>query len=317
MAKDKAIRELEDLPGIGETTAEKLRTAGIDSLDKVATTTPNDLSEIAGINVEAAKKAVAAAKEASTVNYETGEAILERRKTIGKISTNSKDLDELIGGGVETNGITEAYGRFASGKTQIGFQLAVNVQLPREKGGMDGGVLFIDTEGTFRPERIVSIAEAKGIDPTKCLENIVVVRALTTEQQILTAERADKLITEKNIKLIIVDSITSLFRSEFLGRGALGERQQKLNGHIHRLQMLADKFNIAIYITNQVMDNPGIMFGDPTTPIGGNVIAHAATTRLYLRKSKEEKRIIRLVDSPSQPEGECVIKVTPDGIKDS
>jgi DNA repair protein RadA len=133
----------------------------------------------------------------------------------------------------------------------------------------------------------------------------------------LTLERADKLIAEKNIKLIIVDSITSLFRSEFLGRGALGERQQKLNSHIHRLQTLADKFNIAIYITNQVMDNPGIMFGDPTTPIGGNVIAHAATTRLYLRKSKEEKRIIRLVDSPSQPEGECIIKVTPDGIKDS
>ncbi|MGC8572150.1 MAG: DNA repair and recombination protein RadA [Candidatus Micrarchaeia archaeon] len=316
MAKDKAVRELEDLPGIGETTAEKLRNAGIDTLEKVATSSPHELSEISGISVEAAKKAIAVAQESTTINYETGEQILERRKEIGRISTGSKEFDELIGGGVETNAITEAYGKFASGKTQIGFQLAVNVQLPIGKGGLGGNTLFIDTEGTFRPERISEIAKAQGLDPKTVLDNIIVVRATTTEQQILTIERADKLIQEKNIKLIIVDSITSLFRSEFMGRGALGERQQKLNAHIHRLQTLADKYNIAIYITNQVMDNPGILFGDPTTPIGGNVIAHAATTRLYLRKSKEEKRIVRLVDSPSQPEGECVIKVTSEGIKD-
>ena len=316
MAKEKGIRELEDLPGIGETTAEKLRAAGIDNLEKVATASPHELSEISGISVENAKKAVQAAQESTTVNYETGEAILERRKEIGRITTGSKDLDELIGGGVETNAITEAYGKFSSGKSQIAFQLAVNVQIPKEKGGMSGAALFIDTEGTFRPERIAEIAKAAGLDIKATLENIYVVRTVTTDQQILTAERADKLIQEHNIKLIIVDSLTSLFRSEFLGRGALGERQQKLNSHIHRLQTLADKYNIAIYVTNQVMDNPGIMFGDPTTPIGGNVLAHAATTRLYLRKSKEEKRIVRLVDSPAMPEGECIIKVTPDGIKD-
>ncbi len=316
MAKEKAIRELEDLPGIGETTAEKLRAAGVDTLEKIAVMSPHDLSEQTGISVDAAKKAVQAAQESTTIEFETGEAILEKRKEIGKISTGSKDLDDLIGGGVETNAITEAYGKFASGKSQIGFQLSVNVQQPRDKGGLGGAVLFIDTEGTFRPERIEAIAKDSGLDPTKVLENIIVVRAISTEQQILTAERADKLIDEKNVKLVVVDSMTSLFRAEFMGRGALGERQQKLNSHVHRLQMLADKHNLAVYITNQVMDNPGIMFGDPTTPIGGNVLAHAATTRLYLRKSKEEKRIVRLVDSPSQPEGECVIKITPTGIKD-
>ena len=310
------VRELEDLPGIGPTSAEKLKAAGFDTLEKVATASPHELSEISGISVDAAKKAVAVAQESTTINYQTGEVILAKRLEIGKISTHSKDLDDMIGGGVETNAITEAYGKFSSGKTQLGFQLCVSVQKPRKEGGLDGGVLFIDTEGTFRPERIVEIAKAQDMDPTKVLENIVVVRAQTTDQQILTAERADKLIQEKNIKLVIVDSMTSLFRAEFLGRGALGERQQKLNSHVHRLQTLADKHNIAIYITNQVMDNPGILFGDPTTPIGGNVLAHAATTRLYLRKSKEEKRIVRLVDSPSQPEGECVMKVTPEGIKD-
>jgi DNA repair protein RadA len=316
MVKEKGIHDLEDLPGIGETTADKLRAAGIDSIEKVATTAPHELSELAGINVENAKKAIEAAKESTTVVYETGEAIAEKRKVIGKITTNSKDLDDLIGGGVETNAITEAYGRFASGKSQLGFQLAVDVQLPKKEGGLEGAVLFVDTEGTFRPERIESIAKAKGLDPKAVLENIMVVRAITTDQQILTIERADKLIQEKNIKLIIVDSLMALFRAEFIGRGALNERQGKLNVHIHRLQTLADKYSLAVYISNQVMDNPGILFGDPTTPIGGNVLAHAATTRLYLRKSKEEKRIVRLVDSPSVPEGECVIKITPNGISE-
>ncbi|MCL4383050.1 MAG: DNA repair and recombination protein RadA [Candidatus Marsarchaeota archaeon] len=316
MAKEKAVKEIEDLPGIGETTAAKLRSSNIDSLEKIAVLSPHELSEVSGISVENAKKAIQVARESTTIEYETGESFYEKRKNIGKISTGSKDLNEMIGGGVETNGITEAYGKFSSGKTQLGFQLAVNVQLPVNKGGLEGNVLFIDTEGTFRPERIKSISDAVNLDSNKVLENIIYVRAKSTEQQILTLERADKLIQEKNIKLIIIDSLTSLFRSEFIGRGALGERQQKLNQHVHRLQTLADKYSLAVYVTNQVMDNPGILFGDPTTPIGGNVLAHAATTRLYLRKSKEERRIIKLVDSPYMPEGECVIKITNNGVKD-
>ncbi len=316
MAKEKAIKELEDLPGIGPTTAEKLRGLGIDSLDKIATLSPHELNEMSGVSVEAAKKAIQAAIDSTTLEYSTGSSVYSKRKDVGKISTGADSLNDLIGGGVEACAITEAYGKFASGKTQLGFQLTVDAQLPVGKGGLGGSVLFIDCEGTFRPERIESIAKAAGLDPEQVLENIYVVRATTTDQQVLTLEKADKLIVEKNIKLIVVDSITALFRSEFLGRGALGERQQKLNQHIHRLQTLADKYDLAVYITNQVMDNPGILFGDPTTPIGGNVLAHAATTRLYMKKSKEEKRIARLVDSPNMPEGEAVIKITANGIKD-
>ncbi len=315
MAKEKIVKELEDLPGIGETTAAKLRSAGVDNLEKVATSSPHELSELAGIGVDAAKKAIQTAREATTVDYETGSQIMEKRMILGKITTSSKDLDSLIGGGIETNAITETYGKFSSGKTQLGFQLCINVQLKKEKGGLEGRVLFIDTEGTFRPERLKDMAKAKGINPEEALDNVIYVRAETTEKQILTLERADKLIQEKNIKLIIIDSLTALFRAEFIGRGALGERQQKLNMHIHRLQGLADKYNLAVYVTNQVMDNPGILFGDPTTPIGGNVMAHAAATRLYMRKSKEDKRIVRLVDSPSMPEGECIIRITTEGIK--
>lgn len=316
MAKEKTVKELEDLPGIGPTTAEKLKEAGYDSIEKIAAASPYVLSEISGMSAEAAKKATDAAKQATTLSYSTGSEVYEKRKVLGRITTGAKGLDELLGGGVETNALTEVYGKFASGKSQLGFQLCVNVQLPVGKGGLDGKVLFIDTEGTFRPERIEQLAKEQGLDPKQTLDNIFVVRATTTEQQILAAERADKLIRENNVKLIVVDSMMSLFRSEFIGRGALNERQGKLNTHIHKLIQLAESYNLAVYITNQVMDNPAILFGDPTTPVGGNIMAHAATTRLYARKSKEDKRIVRLVDSPNMPEGETVVKITPNGIKD-
>ncbi len=316
MAKEKGIHGVEDLPGIGPATADKLKEKGYDDIEKIAAASPYEIAELTGMSSEAAKKAVEAARQATTVDFTTGYDAYEKRKALGKINTGSEALDELLGGGVETSAITEAYGKFASGKTQLGFQLCVNVQLPVGKGGLDGSILFLDTEGTFRPERIESIAKAAGMDPKDALSRIYFVRALTTSQQILTIERADKLIRENNIKLIVVDSMMALFRSEFMGRGALGERQQKLNSHIHKLQMLADTYGLAVYITNQVMDNRAILFGDPTTPVGGNVIAHAATTRLYMRKSKEEKRIVRLVDSPNMPEGEAVIKITTNGIKD-
>ncbi|MEM4589806.1 MAG: DNA repair and recombination protein RadA [Candidatus Micrarchaeia archaeon] len=318
MAKEKSeyVRELEDLPGIGPATAEKLRAEGYDTIEKIATASPHELAEIGEISVDNAKKAIEAAKKATEIGFETGDQVYERRKQIAKISTGSKELDELLGGGVETQAITEFFGKFGSGKTQVGFQLAVNVQKPEGQGGLGGKVLFIDSEATFRPERIRQIAEAQGMDPDQVLKNIHVARAMNSDHQILLVEKAEELIKKENIKLIIVDSLTSQFRSDYVGRGALGERQQKLNRHIRALQRLADTYNVAVYITNQVMDNPAILFGDPTTPIGGHVLAHQSTYRVYVRRGKEEKRIARLIDSPNMPEGECVFKVTPEGIRD-
>jgi len=312
----KIYRELEDLPGIGETTAEKLRAGGYGSFSAIAASTPEELSEDVGMTVEAAKRAIAASKEAIDIGIETADVVYERRRSVSKIATGSKNLDELLGGGVETQAITEAYARFSSGKTQLAFQLSVNVQKPEGEGGMGGKVLYIDTEHTFRPDRVAQIAEAAGMDPEQVLKNIYVVRAENSDHQMLVAEKAEELIKDNNIKLLIVDSLTSHFRADYSGRGALGERQQKLNRHIHMLQRLADAHNLAVYITNQVMDDPGMLFGDPTKPIGGHVLAHASTYRMYLRKGKDDKRIARLVDSPNLPEGECVFKVTPKGLTD-
>jgi DNA repair protein RadA len=317
MAKEeKKVKNLEDLPGVGEATAEKLRKAGYDSLEKIATSSPYELQEVAEIGVETAKKTIGAARDALEMGYETADKILERRKIIGKLTTGSKELDNLIGGGVETQAITEAFGKFSSGKSQLGFQLSVNVQLPKEKGGLEGSCLFIDAESTFRPERVKQIAELRGLNGDDILKNIHVARAVNTDHQMILVDKADEVVEKNNIKLIVVDSLTSLFRTDFVGRGALSERQQKLNKHVHALQKLADRYNIAVYVTNQVMDNPAILFGDPTTPIGGHVLAHAAVYRLYFRKGKEEKRIARLVDSPSMPEGEAIFKVTAKGIED-
>jgi len=315
-AKEKKAKELEDLPGIGPTTAEKLRLGGYDTFEKIATSSPHELEEVAGIAVETGKKAIAAARDSLEMGYESADQVLERRKVIGRITTGSSELDALIGGGVETQAITEAFGKFSSGKSQVGFQLAVNVQKPVEQGGLNGGVLFIDTESTFRPERIQQLAENAKMDVNAVLKNIRVAKAVNSDHQMILVDKMEDIIKDSNIRLIIVDSLTAHFRSDYVGRGALSERQQKLNKHIHTLQRLADTYNLAVYVTNQVMDNPGILFGDPTTPIGGHVLAHAATYRLYFRKSKEEKRVARLVDSPNMPEGECVFRVTPEGVKD-
>lgn len=309
-------KELEDLPGIGEATAERLRKAGYTSMDQIAAAMPHELAEAGDFGVEAAKKAIAVAQEAVETGYETADTILERRKEIKRIPTGSKNFDDLIGGGVETQAITECFGKFSSGKSQMGFQLAVNAQKALSTEEKPAKVLFIDTESTFRPERIVQIAEAQGLDPQEVLRNILIAKAENSDHQLILVEKAGNVIEKENIKLIIVDSLTSHFRADYVGRGALGERQQKLNKHIHTLQRYADRYNIAIYVTNQVMDNPGILFGDPTMPIGGHILAHAATYRLYLRKSKEEKRIARLVDSPNMPEGETVFRVTKGGVTD-
>lgn len=315
-SKYKRYEDLEDLPGIGPATSERLKTAGYKDIVAIASATPHELAEVGDFGVEAAKKAIETAKASLDIGFETADQVLERRKCIGRIKTGSTELDELLGGGVETQSITEFFGRFSSGKSQVGFQLAVNVQKTSENGGLNGKVIFVDTESTFRPDRIVQLAKAQEMDSEEVLKNIYIQRAENSDHQMLLIEKAEKLIAENNIRLIIVDSLTSHFRADYIGRGALSDRQQKLNKHIHLLQKLADKYNLAVYITNQVMDNPAIMFGDPTTPIGGHVLAHAATYRVYVRKSKEEKRIARLVDSPNLPEGERIFKVTPLGICD-
>ncbi len=313
----KIIEKIEDLPGIGEGAAKKLNEAGYKTLESMAIASASELKEIAGIGEGTAEKAIKAARDALDMGFESADTLAEKRKLIGRITTGSTELDNLIGGGIETQSITEVYGKMACGKSQWCFQTSVTVQLPIEQGGLEGGCLYIDSENSFRPERVIQIAKKFELDVDLVLKNIHVARAYNAEHQMILADKAAEMIKEKNIKLVIIDSLTAQFRAEFVGRGTLAERQQKLNKHMRTLQKLAEMNNVAVLVTNQVMSRPDVLFGDPTEPVGGNVVGHASKTRLYLRKSKAEKRVAKLVDSPSLPDGEALYIITENGIEDS
>jgi DNA repair protein RadA len=316
--------EIEDLPGVGPTTADKLKEAGYITIESIATASPAELAEVAEISEAVAKKLVKAAKDRAVVtSFRTGADIMEQRKNIRKLKTFVPELDSLLGGGFETQAITELYGEFGSGKSQIVHQMAVNVQLPEDAGGLDGSCVFIDTENTFRPERIEQMVNGLGMDVPpvqEFLDHIHVARAHTSDHQMLMVENAKELAKElrdsgKPVRLFIVDSLTAHFRAEYAGRGTLAARQQKLNRHMHDLFRLLDEHNAVGLVTNQVLSNPAVFFGDPTKPVGGNIVGHTATFRIYLRKSKGGKRIAKLVDSPNLPEGEAVFMVEQTGLK--
>ncbi|UCG95754.1 MAG: DNA repair and recombination protein RadA [archaeon] len=309
-------KDLSGLPGVGDKTLEKLKESGYDNLMSIAAASGGELSAATGIGVETVSRIIAEARQKLKMGFEPASEVLKKRDQVGKITTGSKTLDVLLGGGIETQAITEMHGAFGSGKSQLAHQLAVSVQLPKEKGGLGGKAIFIDTEQTFRPERLRQMAEALGLDPKKAMENIFVARAYNSDHQVLLAEKAEEILKKENVKLIVVDSVTSSFRSDYTGRGTLADRQQKLNRHLHKLQSLADVYNVAIYVTNQVMARPDVLFGDPTAPIGGHILGHQATFRVYLRKSKGEKRVAKLIDSPSLPEGEAVFRLLTEGVRD-
>ncbi|MBI3623097.1 DNA repair and recombination protein RadA [Candidatus Pacearchaeota archaeon] len=307
-----------DLPGIGPAVAAKLESSGIFDLMSLAVMSPNTLADIAGVGSAVARKAIQAAREMLNLGFVDGAEFAERRANVSYITTGSKNLNQLLGGrGIESRSITECFGAYGSGKTQLGLTLSVNVQLPIEQGGANGKCVFIDTEGTFRPGRIKQIAEGLGANPEKVLKNIFVARAFNSDHQILLLEKISEMVKAgEPIKLIIVDSLTAHFRAEFAGRGQLADRQQKLNRYLHDLMRLAETHNLAVYVTNQVMANPAQMFGDPTTAIGGNIVGHASTYRIYLRRSKKDSRVAKLIDSPNLPDSECIFFVSDAGVID-
>ena len=309
--------ELEDLPSVGEKTAQKLRDAGFADMMRLATATAKELAIKAEIGEGVAEKVIEAARKSEKIDFETAYDVMERRRDVGKITVGSEPFNELIGGGIETQSMTEVFGEFGSGKSQIAHELAVTVQLPEEQGGLDGECVFIDTENTFRPERAEQIAAAFDLDPEEMLQKIHIARAFNSSHQMLMAEKVNELVQNgTNIRLVIVDSLMAHFRAEYIGRESLATRQQKLNQHLHALQNLANTYNIAIFLTNQVQARPDAFFGSPTKAIGGHVLGHASTYRIWLKKGLAGKRIARLVDSPHLPEGECVFKITADGIVD-
>jgi len=312
---------LENLAGVGPVTTRKLNDAGIQNIMDLIVRGPVEIAELTGMDIDSSSKICEKAREdlvkggLIAKDFISASELYKKRQTIGMITTGTDALDTLFAGGIETQALTEVYGEFGCGKTQFCHTMCVQVQKPKAEGGLEGGVLYMDSENTFRPERIVSIAKANGLDPEKVLDNIIVARAYNSSHQMLILEEASSLINENNIKLIISDSAVGLFRAEYLGRGTLATRQQKLNKFVHLLVRLAETYNIASIMTNQVMSSPDQFFGDPTKPIGGNVVAHTSTYRVYLKKSGK-KRIARMVDSPHHPEMDVIFALGEAGVQD-
>ncbi|RDD52492.1 DNA repair and recombination protein RadA [Nanoarchaeota archaeon NZ13-N] len=323
MSNEKVPTNLEDLPGVGPKTAKKLREVGIYSIQDLAMSSVHELVEKVGLGEETAKKLIEMAEEMIGKGLSTAYDFYQARKNVEKITTGSHALDDLLGGGIETQALIECFGEFGSGKTQLGHQLAVNVQLPKEMGGLatpDSPVkaVYIDTEGTFRPERIEQMAKALNLNPEETLKNIFYIKVFNTDYQVRVVRKIPHLIHEgHNIRLIVIDSITAHFRAEYVGRGVLAERQQKLNQHLRDLLKIASIYNVAVYVTNQVMAKPEGFFGlDLVQAVGGHVLAHAITYRIFLRKGKEKTRIARLIDAPHLPEREAIFRISDEGIRD-
>ncbi len=307
---------IEDLPGVGPATAQKLRELGYHTVESLAMATARELEPI-GVGEKKGFAIIEAARSAIGVSFIRADELLKMRQNVLRLTTGSKALDNILDGGLETQTITEFYGEYGSGKSQICHQLCVNVQLPPERGGLNGSALYVDTENTFRLERIVQMSKHLGLEPEKVVKNIIYAEAYTSDHQMFLLENADEVIKSNNVKLIIVDSLTAHFRSEYIGREMLASRQQRLNKHMHKLIGLARAFNAVAVVTNQVMAKPDIFFGDAVQPIGGHIVGHTSHTRIYLRRAARGPiRIARLVSSPYLPEGEEILKVTENGIED-
>ena len=312
MAKPEKKITVEDLPGVGAATAEKLASSGFDTVMAIAVATPGELVDASGVSEAVARKIINAARDGLDMGFQSGLEVLEKRNRMSQISLGASNLDQILGGGVHTGAITEFFGAYGSGKTQFGHMLAVQAIMEDP----EAYVVYIDTENTFRPGRIYQFAQGKGLEPEKVLQQIKVARAFNSDHQMLLVDKAEELISQGlKIKLIVVDSLTAHFRAEFVGRGTLAERQQKLNKHMHALSKLADIHNLAVYVTNQVMAKPDMFFGDPTEAIGGNIVGHNSTYRVYLRRGKKGTRVAKLIDAPDLPDAECVIQVTESGIE--
>ncbi|TNN38330.1 DNA repair protein RAD51 A [Liparis tanakae] len=324
-------KELLNIKGISEAKADKVlvrNAAGLSWRNVYRKTTEEDATESNLFNSSVPSQAEAA--KLVPMGFTTATEFHQRRAEIIQISTGSKELDKLLLGGIETGSITEMFGEFRTGKTQLCHTLAVTCQLPIDQGGGEGKAMYIDTEGTFRPERLLAVAERRvgtfcffdlyGLTGSDVLDNVAYARAFNTDHQTQLLYQASAMMAESRYALLIVDSATALYRTDYSGRAELSARQGHLGRFLRMLLRLADEFGVAVVISNQVVaqvDGAAMFSADPKKPIGGNIMAHASTTRLYLRKGRGETRICKIYDSPCLPESEAMFAINADGVGDA
>lgn len=305
--------------GIAQNDITKLNNAGYNTVESVAHATTRKLCEVKGISEAKVQKLKELVKSMVPMDFKTAADALEDRKALVTLTTGATELDKLLEGGIETGSITEVFGEFRTGKTQLCHTLCVTCQMAVTEGGAEGKAIYIDTEGSFRPARLQAVAERFGLDPSVALENVAYARAQNSEHQMELLKMAAAIMSQDRYALLVVDSATALFRTDYTGRGELSERQMQMAQFLRQLTRLAEEFGVAVFITNQVVANPdGMSFAkDSTKPIGGNIIAHASTTRLRLRKGRGENRICTVYDSPTLPEADAQFALSASGVCDA
>lgn len=314
------ITKLLEGDDITDRDVKNLRISGFHTVESVAYATKKMLCEVKGVSEQKADKLLQEAMKHCRMGFTNALEFMAKRQDLIQLTTGSKALDNLLDGGVESGSITELFGEFRTGKSQLCHTLAVTCQLPVDRGGGEGKCMYIDTEGTFRPQRLVEIAKHYKLDESVVLGNVAVAKCFNTDHQTNLLHEAAAMMSEHRYALIIVDSATHLYRTDFIGRGELASRQQHLARFLRMLQRMSEVYGVACVITNQVVaqvDGGGQFNPDPRKPIGGNIIAHASTTRLYLKKGKGENRICKVYDSPCLPEAEATFAITGSGIADA
>lgn len=341
MSKD----DLTELSNVGPATEDKLIEAGYERYQDIALASVGDLTT-EGIGDSSAQKIINSARDNTDVGgFQTGNEALEERSNIGKITSGHQEIDEILSGGFEESAITELFGEHKTGKSQFTHQLCVNVQLPPEFGGTGKSAVYIDTEDSYRPERIVEMVrglddevlqacmDRDGIDGTpsdgdameeledKFLSRVYSSSAINTNMQMMLVQEAEDIAKKLRdsdfpVGLLVVDSVIGHFRAEYSGRGELADRQQKLTRHMDDLTTFSTTYDASVVLANQVLANPDQFFGDPMKAAGGNVITHRSTFRVKLRQGKKEKRVFMLEDAPNLPDGQTPYVVTEDGIEE-
>ena len=324
MFQNVAISSLEGLE-LEPSLITLLKNIGIETISDLAISVPQDLFEHCGITDERSGLDLVMRAKRALINsgtlvkdFSTADYLLEKRRNLLRCSTGSSRLDSFLKGGIETQAMTEIAGEYASGKTQICYTLCVTATSPLNKGGLDGSVIFVDTENTFRSERVHQIAEHRGINPDKILQKVFVCKVLNAGQLELVAQNLGKSIQEYNAKLVMVDSIISLHRAEFAGRETLADRQKRLNIMLNKLLRLAEVHNVAVVVTNQVQSQPDNFFADANgfpKVTGGNILGHASTYRILLRKAGKN-RIAIMVDSPYHAYDQTKFSISEKGVYD-
>jgi len=306
--------------GVSAADIKKLQEAGYYTVESVVYAPRKKLCDIKGISETKAEKIQIEGYKLVPTGFTTATEMHLKRSQMIQITTGSKELDKLMNGGIETGSITELFGEFRTGKSQLCHTLAVTCQLPIDNGGAEGKCMYIDTEGTFRPERLLAVAERYGLQGSDVLDNVAYARAYNSDHQMELLTQACAMMSESRYAIVIVDSATACYRTDYSGRGELSARQMHLAQFLRQLLKISDEFGVAVVVTNQVVaqvDGASMFNADPKKPIGGNIMAHASTTRLYLRKGRGETRICKIYDSPCLAEGEATFAINADGIGDA